>query len=79
MWAAWAVVLVAASRDASSAPAPNEDPEHRWLDLEGRNPNVKTVISIPDSLFRAAERAAKRLGVSRSEFYQRAISLYLQH
>lgn len=40
---------------------------------------MKTAISIPDELFRAAERAAKRLGLSRSEFYQRAISLYLEH
>lgn len=53
------------------------------LDLDGGynhgyTPNVKTAISIPDELFRAAERAAKRLGLSRSEFYQRAISLYLE-
>jgi antitoxin MazE6 len=39
---------------------------------------VKTAISIPDDLFRAAERAAKRLGLSRSEFYQRAVAAFLE-
>jgi metal-responsive CopG/Arc/MetJ family transcriptional regulator len=39
---------------------------------------VKTAISIPDSLFDAAERLAKRLGVSRSELFQRAIRSFLQ-
>ncbi|HET9886858.1 MAG TPA: ChpI protein, partial [bacterium] len=31
---------------------------------------MKTAISIPDDLFRAAEAAAKRLGLSRSELVQ---------
>jgi metal-responsive CopG/Arc/MetJ family transcriptional regulator len=39
---------------------------------------VKTAISIPDSLFSAAERLAKRLGVSRSELYQRAVRSFLE-
>ena len=39
---------------------------------------MKTAISIPDELFRAADRAAKRLGLSRSQFYQRAIAHYLE-
>jgi metal-responsive CopG/Arc/MetJ family transcriptional regulator len=39
---------------------------------------MKTAISIPDDLFRAAERAAKRLGLSRSEFYQRAVANFLE-
>lgn len=39
---------------------------------------MKTAISLPDELFEAAERVAKRLGVSRSEFYQRAIAKYLE-
>jgi len=38
---------------------------------------MKTAISIPDSLFNAADRLAKRMGVSRSELYQRAIEAYL--
>lgn len=40
---------------------------------------MKTAISIPDDLFEAAERFAKRLGLSRSEFYQRAIAKYLEN
>jgi metal-responsive CopG/Arc/MetJ family transcriptional regulator len=38
---------------------------------------MKTAISIPDPLFRAAERAAKRQKVSRSRFYARAVEAYL--
>jgi len=39
---------------------------------------MKTAISIPDSLFHAAERAAKRQKVSRSRFYARAVESYLK-
>jgi hypothetical protein len=39
---------------------------------------MKTAISIPDDLFRAAERAAKRLGLSRSELVQRALAAFLE-
>ena len=39
---------------------------------------MKTAISIPDDLFQAAERAAKRLGLSRSELYQRAVAAFLE-
>jgi len=38
---------------------------------------MKTAISIPEDLFRVAEQAAKRLGVSRSELYRRAIGAFL--
>jgi hypothetical protein len=38
---------------------------------------MKTPISIPDGVFRRAERAAKRLGISRSELYTRAITDFL--
>ena len=34
---------------------------------------MKTAISIPDKLFAAAEREAKRRGVSRSKLYQTAL------
>jgi metal-responsive CopG/Arc/MetJ family transcriptional regulator len=34
---------------------------------------VKTAISIPDDVFRRAEAAARRLGVSRSELFTRAV------
>lgn len=38
---------------------------------------MKTAISIPDPIFQTAERLAKRLGLSRSELYVRALSNYL--
>ncbi len=34
---------------------------------------MKTAISIPDPLFEAAERLARRLGISRSQLIQRAV------
>ncbi len=33
---------------------------------------MKTAISVPDDVFKKAERAAKRLGISRSEFFSKA-------
>ncbi len=39
---------------------------------------MKTAISIPDPLFAAAERVAKRLGISRSELFQSAVKAFLQ-
>ena len=39
---------------------------------------MKTAISLPDDLFRRAEATARRLGLSRSEFYARAIAEYLK-
>ena len=38
---------------------------------------MKTAISIPDPLFKAAEQVAHRLGISRSELFQRAVSSFL--
>jgi len=38
---------------------------------------MKTAISIPDEIFKQAERASKRLGVSRSELFTRAMQEYL--
>lgn len=38
---------------------------------------MKTAISLPDDLFAAAESAADKLGLSRSQLYQRALRLYL--
>lgn len=40
---------------------------------------MKTAISIPDPLFEAAEYLARRLGVSRSELFARAVAEYLEH
>jgi metal-responsive CopG/Arc/MetJ family transcriptional regulator len=39
---------------------------------------MKTAISIPDSIFEAAERFARRLGISRSELYSKAVTAYIQ-
>ena len=40
--------------------------------------SMKTAVSIPNDVFEAAERAAKRAGVSRSRFYAEAIRRYLE-
>ena len=39
---------------------------------------MKTAISIPDGVFQAAERLARRLRVSRSELYATAVSVFVQ-
>lgn len=39
---------------------------------------MKTAISIPDQIFTAAEKTAKRLGISRSELYATAVKNYVQ-
>jgi metal-responsive CopG/Arc/MetJ family transcriptional regulator len=38
---------------------------------------MKTAVSVPDDLFRAGERAAQRLGLSRSGLYAKALEEYL--
>ena len=38
---------------------------------------MKTAISIPDATYDAAEKMARRLGVSRSELYARAVVEFL--
>jgi metal-responsive CopG/Arc/MetJ family transcriptional regulator len=38
---------------------------------------MKTAISLPDETFARVEEAAKRLGVSRSEFFARAAECWL--
>jgi metal-responsive CopG/Arc/MetJ family transcriptional regulator len=40
---------------------------------------MKTAISIPDDLFEAAEKMARRLKITRSELYQQAIADFLRH
>ncbi len=39
---------------------------------------MKTAISIPDSTYESAEELAKRLSISRSELYTKAISAYIK-
>jgi metal-responsive CopG/Arc/MetJ family transcriptional regulator len=38
---------------------------------------MKTAISLPDALFKAGDLLAKKLGVSRSELYARALEEYV--
>jgi len=38
---------------------------------------VKTAISVPDQIFRRATRYAKRLGISRSELFTRAVEQFI--
>ena len=40
-------------------------------------PPVKTAVSLPDELFEAADRLAKRLGKSRSALHAAALAEYL--
>jgi len=39
--------------------------------------DMKTAVSLPDPLFQAAERLAKRLGITRSRLYSRALERYV--
>lgn len=39
---------------------------------------MKTAVSIPDPLFKEAERLTKRLGIPRSQLYATALEAYLQ-
>jgi metal-responsive CopG/Arc/MetJ family transcriptional regulator len=38
---------------------------------------MKTAVSIPDHIFKEAERAARRLRITRSELYAKALRIYL--
>lgn len=39
---------------------------------------MKIAVSIPDRLFQSAEVFAKRIGISRSELHQRALTQFLE-
>ncbi|HJS59309.1 MAG TPA: ChpI protein [Vicinamibacteria bacterium] len=39
---------------------------------------MKVAVSVPDPLYQAADRAAKRLRMPRSQFYSRALEAYLK-
>ena len=39
---------------------------------------MKTAISIPDPIFESAERLARRLGMSRSQFYSEAVNALVE-
>lgn len=44
---------------------------------ESYTPGMKTAISLPDAVFRDAERLAKRLKKSRSRLYMEAVAEYV--
>lgn len=44
----------------------------------GYTVSMKTAVSVPDDLFRMAEATARRLRVSRSELYAKAIADFLK-
>lgn len=47
-----------------------------WYNF-GYTKSMKTAISIPDGIYQDAERMARRLGVSRSELYAKAVERFL--
>ena len=51
------------------------DLARRWV--PGYTDGMKTAVSVPDEVFRAAERQARRTRKSRSELYVEALSEYL--
>ena len=38
---------------------------------------MKTAISLPDEIYHSADQLAKRLGMSRSELYSKAVSIFI--
>ena len=40
---------------------------------------MKTAVSIPDNIFLAAEKTAKRLNIPRSQLYSKAVEEYINH
>lgn len=39
---------------------------------------MKTAVSVPDPVFKEAEKLKKKLGVSRSQLYSRAVDSYVK-
>ncbi len=48
-----------------------------WLVIHWLYFGMKTAISLPDPLFKAGDQLAKRLGVTRSELYARALAEFV--
>jgi metal-responsive CopG/Arc/MetJ family transcriptional regulator len=40
---------------------------------------MKTAISLPEKLFKLAEKTASKLGIPRSQLFARALEEYIQH
>jgi predicted transcriptional regulator len=58
---------------STARPAGSLDPAGQG----GYTPGMKTAVSLPDEVFTSAERLAKRLKISRSQLYGRAIDEYV--
>lgn len=39
---------------------------------------MKTAISVPDKLFKEVDATARRLGMSRSELFSKAVAVYIE-
>jgi len=53
------------------------DPDLARHGQHGYTTGMKTAISLPDALFQAGERHARRTGMSRSQLYADALAEYL--
>ena len=71
-----AVVVPDAAEPAPAAPVPAALAWSAWCDWSYTR-RVKTAISLPDDVFEAAEDLARKLGVSRSRLYSRAVAEYV--
>jgi len=71
-----AVVVPDAAEPAPAAPVPAALAWSAWCDWSYTR-RVKTAISVPDDVFEAAEDLARKLGVSRSRLYSRAVAEYV--
>ena len=72
--------MIAARGQARSTTSPPGKPRLSRSHIRynsGYTEDMKTAVSLPDDLFRRAEATSRRLGVSRSEFYGRAIAQFL--
>jgi hypothetical protein len=49
-----------------------------WL-YRGYTINMKTAISLPDSLYEAAEKTAQSMGLPRSQLFAKALEEFIQH
>ena len=56
----------------------NQAAELCYPSSRGYTDSMKTAISIPDKIFKRAERLARRLGITRSHLYRLAVEDYVE-
>jgi metal-responsive CopG/Arc/MetJ family transcriptional regulator len=49
-----------------------------WL-YRGYTINMKTAISLPDTLYEEAEKTAKSMGIPRSQLFAKALEEFINH